>query len=523
MGLISKDFLTATFLHPIINMVTGAGAAQARDGGEPAAAKISDRSNHGDKSANISPPKDRKRGRESDQGMKEGTEHTHAPAQLENKRVAALKGKNTGKRNRGQVQSYREPSSSLDTGLAGAAGVNASSQGSLGSVVQGEKWIGPPVDGERARVIYGPVKGPVRFHTCWLPSNLTVSQKEYVDVVKEEVKKEVKKEEVEEDRKSVPQSEGGTIDVEDEHPSESEKTQVDSGRVDGGGTAEGGRNQGEREVFVEAASRPPSGAEPSHAVAPLAGSPLVDATPNENRVEDETPIVVESYAGYRSVIATHGCHRGAYVYEVQVACDVAENNFFGIRLGWSTKSHELDRILHQPVAAIHGDGYGFNVVNTKHATGSVFYSLCKGKKGCLPVSNRDVNMVKKGDVFAVVIHMGDQGRDFEIKEENIVQFRGNLRDYIMTDGPDWLEGRREQKGSYMELFWNGKSQGRVFVDGLLESTYYPMVSLFTSLDDAPLGEKDPAQRARVEVRFNAETFAYEYPQGIRTLEDKVVI
>ena len=84
-----------------------------------------------------------------------------------------------------------------------------------------------------------------------------------------------------------------------------------------------------------------------------------------------------------------------------------------------------------------------------------------------------------------------------------------------------MKERKPLAGSYMELFWNGKSQGRVFQDEILESTYYPMVSLYTNLGCLPGGEMDPQQRARVQVAFRSMAFEYKH-LGVKSLEDKII-
>lgn len=127
------------------------------------------------------------------------------------------------------------------------------------------------------------------------------------------------------------------------------------------------------------------------------------------------------------------------------------------------------------------------------------------------------NAVKKGDVFGIVISVGDQGEPYEITQDNIVQFRGTMRDHVMTAGPDWLEKRQPQAGSYAELFWNGKSQGRTFINEILESTYYPMISLYTSVDVDGLPCGATTDRLRVQVTFDASRFDYVYPKGLATL------
>jgi hypothetical protein len=349
-------------------------------------------------------------------------------AQLENKRIAFLK--------QGDVGGEHSASTTQANNWINAA---PDFDESLGLDRRQQVYLSPAVDFERAKAMYHPAKGPVRMHTCWLPSNMRVFQLDSPDT-------------------AVSGGLGvGPGDVENEPPA----SQGASGSCAWAGVD-------------------------SQRVAPAGGS----------------SIIIESYSGYRSSIATHGCHRGTYKYEIRIDCDVEAREGFGIRIGWATKHHELERILHQPVAAIHGDGYGFNVVNM---VGNVFYSLHKGERKELPVSLSKNNRVKKGDVFAVVIHLGEGGGKFEYKPEDIVSYKKTGQIHLKSPGPEWMNGRKPLAGSYMELFWNGVSQGQAFQDEILESTYYPMISLYTNLEEGylPDGETDASQRARVKVNFCA--------------------
>jgi hypothetical protein len=427
------------------------------------------------------------------------------PAQLEqlqDRRVTALK-----KRRRDTVQS-REESTSIDTSTEarppianathGLSGV--SSQGSL-DLTNGEYFLSPAVDLERAKAIYCPVIGPVRMQTCWLPANLTVSQMENSEPAVDPAKVKLVM------TTDEPICSAGSVTVDMVDQVSDSNPEVIRGVVPMAMDVTSRRHPGvvqcgEAQVEQEVATVGPS------------------LKTNKFDNCQDIPIIIESYGGYRSAIGTHGCHQGTYVYEVQVQCDVSERKGFGIRLGWATKHHELERILHQPVAAIHGDGYGFNVVNTSHEEGSVFYSLHKGAKQELPVSRSARNVVKTGDIFGVVIHLGDKGREFEIKQDDLVRYKKTGRDHIKLPGPDWMDERKSQPGSYMELFWNGESQGRAFQDSILESTYYPMVSLYTCLESLPGGETDPGQRARVQVMFDFGAIVHSYPEGVNCLENK---
>ena len=423
--------------------------------------------------------------------------------QLQDRRVTALKRKR-------EPVLYREQSSSVCTSIGtGSETVNTtntattrnaspkiqagrssldSPDNSLGGKDE-QFFLSPAVDLGRLKAVYCPVKGPVRMQTCWLPTNLTVSQAEYEDTRQDE--------EIPCVTKDLPQGsvDSRTVDMEDRIAS----------------SPEGSRG-----------ASPGPGSISSSLIVTKEG--IQDASPNNEQMlaYDEEPIVVESYGGYRSAIGTHGCHQGTYVYEVKVGCDVLAKKGFGIRLGWATKGHELERILHQPVAAIHGDGYGFNVVNMGHDEGSIFYSLHKGVKKELPVAKSTRNVVKNGDVFGIVIHLGNKGRPFETTQDDIVLYRKTQQNHVKSPGPDWMAERKPQAGSYMELFWNGKSQGRAFQDEILESTYYPMVSLYTNLQCLPDGERDAEQRARVQVVFRSGGFAKRYPNGAKSLEHKVI-
>ena len=395
-------------------------------------------------------------------------------SQLENRRVTSLKRKNRDCANtKDQTASNTCAQSSIkrDGNTSHpAAPTGLSSQGSLEGPPQ-PVYLSPAVDLERAKAVYGPVKGPVRMLTYWLPANLSVSQMEPGERV-------------------VGPHHG--VQAGGSRP-EDVTREVPKSKVRGKRSGTNADSDTKRDAL---------------------GS--LELSSCNNGV---TPIIVESYGGYRSALATHGFHQGSYMYEVKIDCDVTDQDGFGIRFGWATKHHELERILHQPVAAIHGDGYGFNVVNKG---GNVFYSLHKGKREELPISKSKKNAVKKGDVFGVYLHLGSNGREFETKVEDIVLFKKTGRDHIKSPGPDWLDQRTALEGSYMELFWNGVSQGRVFQDAILESTYYPMVSLYTNMEILPDGDKDARKRARVIMNFRSETWC-GYPCGkAKSLEDKIV-
>lgn len=283
----------------------------------------------------VSPTKDKKRHRADNE-----------IPQLQNRRISALK-EGTAKRNR-QAQNYREPSTSVETSPTGPLPVNASSQGSLG-IGDGRIYIGPPIDIDRAKALYFPIEGPCRMHTVWLPSNLTVSQKEYARKKPAVEELEVKEESMYASARSDVNSDV-TVDCEDKV---SESVGVT------GPTQELQQTAIKAEEGIDG-EKGAEGQGTTVAPVPAADLPQVDAVPNlnkESHTEDNPPIVVESHGGYRSAIATHGIHRGAAVFEVKVESDVSQKNIFGLRLGWSTMSIELDRILHQPVGAIHSDGY----------------------------------------------------------------------------------------------------------------------------------------------------------------------
>lgn len=446
-------------------------------------------------------PRKEKKGRQAAGVVNENFAVDHSRSPLKDPRVTRLKGGLQGKKQLNRIDASTGSLSGTTDGVPSGSGAASSLDSHDSRGQSGDRdmrfFLSPAVDLDRAKAVYCPVKGPVRMHTCWLPSNLTVSQAEYEDAQGDEnIRGGTVGHEPEGSMSSM------TVDMEDKIESSPDSgclgpppdkpaadTDVDTESI-------GQKEENEAGVGHTLQSNPYS-------------------------VEfQQDPIVVESYGGYRSAIGTHGCHQGTYVYEVKVACDVSKKGF-GIRLGWATKGHELERILHQPVGAIHGDGYGLNVVNMHCDKGSVFYSLHKGQKKELPVSKSTSNCVKKDDVFGVVLHLGNKGRPFETTPDDIVLYRTTQRHHIKSPGPDWMKERKPLLGSYMELFWNGKSQGRVFQDQILESTYYPMVSLYTNLGCLPGGEKDSQQRARVQVEFRSMAFHHSYV-GAKSLEHKVI-
>lgn len=177
--------------------------------------------------------------------------------------------------------------------------------------------------------------------------------------------------------------------------------------------------------------------------------------------------VVESFGGYRSVRATHGAYRGTWMYEITVLSDVGEG--IGIRLGWSTKNSNLN----EPVGA-NEDGYGFCLCSGKSVYDRRHQTLTSGDGH--PV------VVKSGDVVACLLHLTEEGRSFEPALSDIVRYKGrtHIRMYPESTG---LPKRKSLAGSFVEIFVNGKYQGRAF-DDILEGTYYPTVSLFTQTLDS---------------------------------------
>ena len=445
----------------------------------------------------VTSPRRDKRGR---QGQAPGVESDKLADQrspLKDPRVTLLKRQSQVKNRCHSIDSSTGTLSGTTNTVPSQSGAASSLDSSLDNTYEDERFfLSPAVDLDRAKAVYCPVKGPVRMHTCWLPSNLTVSQSEYEDTPAGHV-------DVGGTGQREPQGsvDSLTVDMEDKIESSPEMSNcLDPSSSKSAAKVAGFDGRAEQKNGADVGDASPSSLYPVQ--------------------YQEDPIIVESYGGYRSAIGTHGCHQGTYVYEVKVACDVSKKGF-GVRFGWATKGHELERILHQPVGAIHGDGYGFNVVNMHDDNGSVFYSLLKGLKKELPVSKSTANPVKKGDVFGVVIHLGNDGRPFETTADDIVLYRTTQRHHIKSPGPEWMKERKPLTGSYMELFWNGKSQGRMFQDEILESTYYPMVSLYTNLGCMPDGERDPQQRARVQVTFRSGAFQYAYPKGVKSLEHKI--
>lgn len=424
---------------------------------------------------------------------------------LRNPRVARLKRASQGKKQSHSADESTGTPSGTTNGAPSRSGGATSLDSSHNSFEDKRFFLSPAVDLDRVKAVYCPIKGPVRMHTCWLPSNLTVSQAEYentlvgVDVI------------------------GGTGEQEPQASMDSPTVDMEDKIESGPGSYcqdPSSDNRATNAVGVQADLEADSNWQDKQMERKKVELDYASQS-NPRPVQcQEDPIIVESYGGYRSAVGTHGCHQGTYMYEVKVSCDVSKKGF-GIRLGWATKGHELERILHQPVGAIHGDGYGFNVVNMHDEKGSVFYSLHKGLKKELPFSKSTPHCVKKDDVFAVVIHLGKSGRPFETAPGDIVLYRTTQRHHIKSPSPEWMKERKPLAGSYMELFWNGKSQGRVFQDEILESTYYPMVSLYTNLGCLPGGEMDPQQRARVQVAFRSMAFEYKH-LGVKSLEDKII-
>lgn len=187
--------------------------------------------------------------------------------------------------------------------------------------------------------------------------------------------------------------------------------------------------------------------------------------------------VVESFAGYRSVKATHGAHRGTWMYEVTVLCDVGEG--IGIRLGWSTKNSNLN----EPVGA-NEDGYGFCLCSGKSVHNRRQQNLTDGDGH--PV------IAKSGDVVACLLHLTEEGRSFEPAVSDIVRYKGRIH-IRMHHESSGLPQRKNLVGSFIEIFVNGKYQGRAF-DSIREGTYYPTISLFTTTLDS-------SKVAKVKVNF----------------------
>lgn len=177
---------------------------------------------------------------------------------------------------------------------------------------------------------------------------------------------------------------------------------------------------------------------------------------------------VESFAGYRSVRATHGAYRGTWMFEVTVLSNVGEG--VGIRLGWSTKNSNL----HEPVGA-NVDGYGFCLSSGK--------SVHDRRQQALSHGGEDPVVVNSGDVVGCLIHLTDVGRPFEPALSDIVRYKGRIHIRMYPEG-NVLPKRKNLAGSFVEIFVNGKSQGRAFDELILEGTYYPTISLFTETLDS---------------------------------------
>lgn len=85
-----------------------------------------------------------------------------------------------------------------------------------------------------------------------------------------------------------------------------------------------------------------------------------------------------------------------------------------------------------------------------------------------------------------------------------MRYKGHIHTLVKIDG-DCLPTRMNIEGSFMEVYINGVSQGRVFCDVILEGTYYPTVSLFTN-------STDPSKKVQARVNFGS-TSAGERGQG----------
>mmetsp|Transcript_10908 Transcript_10908/g.21734 ORF Transcript_10908/g.21734 Transcript_10908/m.21734 type:complete len:209 (-) Transcript_10908:339-965(-) len=105
------------------------------------------------------------------------------------------------------------------------------------------------------------------------------------------------------------------------------------------------------------------------------------------------------------------------------------------------------------------------------------------------------NEVKAGDVIGCLLHLSTRGRAFEPAPSDFVRYKGRIHTRMRIDG-GCLPTRTNIEGSFMEVYINGMSQGRVFCDAILEGTYYPTVSLFTR-------STDPSKMVKARVNFGS--------------------